>query len=110
MGKKKVTKVWKVAGEYYNGVQHPIKESYEPSYKFDFSDEDDTRIIEVMCSDITGTNDFCVVRITCNTEEECYEEMEGQRADGIFGNQHTNLPEEIDGTEYENIVVPDYED
>lgn len=86
-----VTKAWKVYGA--NG--HRQRESFSKSYKYDFSERDDIRIIEVENSDKTGTNDYTIVRITCNTEEECLSELNGQISDGVFENSRTGFIEEI---------------
>lgn len=43
-------------------------------------------MIEVLNSDITGTNDYTEIAITCNTTDLCNAEMEGQICDGIFEN------------------------
>lgn len=81
-----VTKTWKVYGE----EGHRQRESFAPSYRYDFSNETDgTRIIEGENSDKTGTNEYSVVHITRDTEDECEAEMEGQITDGIFENSRT---------------------
>lgn len=78
-----VTRVWKVYGA--NG--HRQSESFNKSYTYNFTDEyDGTRIIEVQNSDITGTNEYSIVKITRDTAKLCDEEMEGQITDGIFEN------------------------
>ena len=78
------TKAWKVYG--LDG--HKQRESFSPSYTYDFSTPDDTRVITVQNSDKTGTNLYSVVIITRNTEEECNNEFEGQLWDGIFENSN----------------------
>lgn len=78
-----ITKIWKVFGE--NG--HQQKESFCDSYKYDFSEGGNIRIIEVLNHDRTGTNDYSIVKITRNTAEECVKEFEGQLSDGIFENR-----------------------
>ena len=85
------TKAWKV----YGADGHRMKESFNPSFKYDFSEGDRTRIIEVDNSDKTGTNEYSVIRITCNTEMDCRSELEGQLSDGIFENCRTGYVEEI---------------
>ena len=77
-----VTKAWKV----YGREGHRQRESFSPSYTYDFSKPNNTRIITVQNSDKTGTNDYSIVIITRNTEEECNDEMVGQLFDGIFEN------------------------
>ena len=77
-----VTKSYKV----YGVDGHRQRESFNPSYKYDFSYGDELRIIEVQNSDITGTNEYSRVIITRNTDEECDKEIRGQVSDGIFEN------------------------
>lgn len=86
-----VTRAWKV----YGAEGHRQRESFNESYKYDFSEEGNVRIIEVENSDKTGTNDFSIVRITRNTAEECFAEFNGQLSDGIFENSRTGVIEEI---------------
>lgn len=74
---------WKV----YGAPGHRQKESFSPSYIYDFSDENDPiRIIEVENCDLTGTHDYSLIRIIRKTQDECIEELEGQLTDGIFEN------------------------
>ena len=81
-----VTKMWKVYG--YDG--HRQRESFFPSYAHDWSNEyDGCRIVSVMNSDITGTNDYTIVRITRDTADDCFDELSGQLSDGIFENSRT---------------------
>lgn len=77
-----VTRTWKV----YGTEGHRQRESFCSSYKYDFSTNDDTRIIEVKNSDITNTNDYSVIKITRNTPDECQKELMGQISDGVFEN------------------------
>lgn len=77
-----ITKTYKV----YGAEGHRQRESFNKSYKYDFSKDGDVRVIEIQNSDITGTNDFTIIRITRNTIEECQQEIEGQISDGIFEN------------------------
>jgi hypothetical protein len=86
-----VTKSFKVFG----APGHRQRESFGSSYKLDFSEGDDVRVIEVENSDVTGTNDFSVIRITRNSAEECLRELEGQLSDGIFENSRTGAVVEI---------------
>lgn len=87
-----VTKSWKV----YGFLGHRQRESFNKSYKWDFSEDDNVRIIEVENSDKTGTNDYSIVRITRNTSEECEAELNGQISDGIFENSNVGDIEEIE--------------
>lgn len=82
------------------------RESRFPSYGYDFSNNEETRIIEVFCSDKLKTNDFVIVRITRDYEDECYEEMFGQWTDGIFENEVCERPIEIDPAIVKGITVP----
>lgn len=86
-----VTRAWRV----YGADGHRQRESFGASYVWDFSTENDTRIIAVENSDITGTNEYSIVRITRNTADECEKELRGQITDGIFENSRTGAVEEI---------------
>lgn len=87
-----VTKAWKVYG--IDG--HRQKESFNESYVYDFScEEDGVRIIEVENSDKTGTNDYSLVRITRDTAAECEAEFNGQLSDGIFEECKVGYIEEV---------------
>lgn len=88
---KMITKTYKVFG--MDG--HRQKVSFSDSVSYDFSIGKDIRIIELINSDITGTNDFSVIRITRNTAAECDAELNGQLSDGIFENCRTGRIEEI---------------
>lgn len=89
--KTSVTRSWKV----YGLEGHRQRESFCKSYSYDFSKENDIRIIEVLNSDITGTNEYSIIKITRNTAKECEEELSGQLSDGIFENSRTGKIEEI---------------
>lgn len=93
------TKTYKV----YGRTGHRQKESFNASYMYDFSGEQGTRIIEVFNSDLTGTNDYTVVRITRNTENECFDEIEGQLSDGIFENMGTGAVVEFDECDFPSL-------
>lgn len=86
-----VTRSWKI----YGAEGHRQRESFNKSYKYDFSKAGNVRIIEVENSDKTGTNDYSLVRITRNTAEECFQELDGQLSDGIFENSRIGTIEEI---------------
>ena len=95
----KVTRAWRV----YGAEGHRQRESFSPSYQYDFSTKGkNARIIEVLNSDRTGTNDYSVLKITRNTKQECYEELKGQLSDGIFENSRTGIVEEITQEDYNN--------
>lgn len=79
----------------YGANGHRQRESFNSSYSYDFSKGDDIRIIEVMNSDITGTNEYSLVKITRNTEEECELEIIGQVSDGIFENSRVGKVERV---------------
>lgn len=96
------TKAWKV----YGARGHRQAVSFEPSFKYDFSDENGIRIIEVENSDKTGTNDYSIIRVTRNTEDECEKEILGQISDGIFENFRIGDVKEI---ERFNIIRKEFE-
>lgn len=86
-----VTKAWKI----YGSASHRQRESFNDSYKHDFSKENNIRIIEVENCDKTKTNGYSIVKITRNTLEECLEELNGQISDGIFENSRVGKIEEL---------------
>ncbi len=86
-----MTRTWKV----YGAEGHRQRESFSESYKYDFSEDGKTRIVEVFNFDKTGTNEYTIVRITRDTAEECEREFEGQLSDGIFENSRVGKIEEI---------------
>ena len=86
-----VTRAWKV----YGVDGHRQRESFYPSYTYNFTRGNNIRIIEVENADRTNTNDFSLVRITRNTTEECERELWGQVTDGIFENSRTGKVEEV---------------
>jgi len=85
------TRAWKV----YGAEGHRQRESFFESCLEDFSDGNDVRIIEVLNSDKTGTNEYSIVKITRNTSDECLAELDGQLYDGIFENSIVGKVEEI---------------
>lgn len=87
-----ITRIFRI----YGVEGHRQRESFRPSYRHDLSCGRVTRIIEVENADITGTNEFTVVKITRNSYDECYQELLGQLTDGIFENSRTGRFEEID--------------
>ena len=85
------TRAWKV----YGAEGHRRRESFFESCLEDFSNDNDVRIIEVLNSDKTGTNEYSIVKITRNTSDECLTELDGQLYDGIFENSIVGKVEEI---------------
>ena len=88
-----VTMAWKV----YGRDGHRQRASFGKSFVWDFSTEENPRIIEVENSDKTGTNEYCVVRITRNTEDECRRELDGQISDGLFEDSRVGDVVELEG-------------
>lgn len=87
-----ITRSWKI----YGAEGHRQRESFCESHKNDFSNEiEGVRIIAVENCDMTGTNEYSIIRITRNTAEECELELWGQIDDGIFENSRTGKIEEI---------------
>ncbi len=88
---KTVTRTWKVYGA--NG--HRQAESFNASTCYDWSDGGSVRIVSTQNADVTGTNEYSIVRITRNTAEECQRELDGQISDGIFENYNVGEVVEI---------------
>jgi hypothetical protein len=91
MVKNMVTRAWKI----YGVEGHRQRESFNKSYVYNWSEGSDTRIVEVENEDKTGTNEYSIVRITRNTEEECFDEFNAQLSDGIFENSRVGKIIEI---------------
>ncbi len=87
-----ITKTYKV----YGATGHRQHQSFTPSVLWDFSTEEHTRIIDIRNSDKTGTNDYTIVAITCDTAEACENEIWGQVSDGYFENARVGNVEEVE--------------
>lgn len=94
-----VTKAWKIYGK--DG--HRQRESFGESYRLDFTEDNNVRILEVLNSDVTGTNEYSIVIITRNTAEECKSTLLSQIDDGAFENSRTGKEEEISLSELEKF-------
>lgn len=70
----------------YGRAGHRQRVSFEESRIYDWTRGDDVRVLKLMCSDVTHTNEYVDVIITRKTEEECWDEFRGQLTDGIFEN------------------------
>ena len=89
-----ITKAYKV----YGIPGHRQRVSFEPSavYNCWTNSEIGTRIVELECSDKTGTNDYVIVRITSDSADECDREFYAQLSDGIFENSRVGEWMEIE--------------
>lgn len=65
---------------------HRQRVSFRPSYVLRFVDSSCFTSIEVLCSDITGSNDFVDLIITSSSEFDCISILRAQLSDGIFEN------------------------
>lgn len=88
----------------YGIPNHRQRESFYPSERQDFSTADNVRILDIFNSDRTGTNEYNILRITRETREECFDELEGQLSDGLYENSNWGGYEVIDDNELINIV------
>lgn len=88
-----VTLSWKVWG--IDG--HRQRQSFGASETLDFRFCAYARpvVIAVEREDITGTNDFVVIRITAETEAAARSEFNSQLSDGIFENCRVGRIEEM---------------
>ena len=86
-----VTKTWKV----YGADGHRQRESFNSSYKYDWSENGKARIIEVINSDTTDTNEYSIIKITRNTADECERELDAQISDGIIENNRVGKVIEV---------------
>lgn len=85
------TKAYKI----YGRDGHRQRESFHATKRYDWSTPESFRIVELINSDVTGTNDYTIVRITRNTAAECREELEGQLSDGLLEDSRYGRIEEI---------------
>ncbi len=85
------TRAWKV----YGTKGRRQRESFNPSYAYDWTEGVNVRKIEVENSDKTDTNEYSIIRITRNTADECERELDGQISDGIFENSRVGEVVEI---------------
>lgn len=88
----------------YGLPKHSQRESFAPSERHDFSTSDNVRILETFNSDRTGTNDYNIIRITRETREECFAELEGQLSDGLYENSEWGGYQVIDDADLMEIV------
>lgn len=93
------TKAFKV----YGREGHRQAVSFGSSQSYDWSSANmGTRLVKEINSDITGTNDFSVIVIERDTEEEVIHEFNGQLSDGIFENYNYGKIEEVSLDEIED--------
>lgn len=88
----------------YGIPKHRQRESFYPSERQDFSTADNVRVLDIFNSDRTGTNEYNIIRITRETREECFDELEGQLSDGLYENSEWGWYQEIDDNELIQIV------
>ena len=79
------TKVWKVYGHTDIFKTHRQRESFHPSH---FAKIGENVFMAVINSDITGTNEYTIMSITAENEDECDREFNGQLSDGVFENSN----------------------
>ena len=95
-------KIYKVNG----AAGYRQRESFSPSYKFITFDN---ITISVINSDLTGTNNYSLVKLEGDNEIQLENEFEGQLSDGIFENSAYGITEEIKDEEFDryvNVYVP----
>lgn len=86
------TRAWKV----YSLNGYGQKESfYESTYLEEPDYEYGVRILEVFNSDITGTNEYSILRITRNTPSDCEKELNNQLTNEYFKNSRLDKVVEI---------------
>lgn len=80
-----ITKSFKI----YGAEGHRQRMSFGNSRRYDWSDGDCLRIVELFCSDVTKTNEYVVIRITMKTPEEVEHELWAQIYDGLLEDSRT---------------------
>lgn len=88
-----VTKAWKV----YGMDGHRQAQSFGASEHLDFKSGPYARkiLIAIEREDVTGTNDYVIIRVTGEDAESCVSEFNRQLDDGIFENCRYGKIEEI---------------
>lgn len=85
-----------LAFKVYGKDGHRQRVSFDESKSYDWSSANlGTRILKKINSDITGTNEFSLIVIEKDTEEEVRRELDGQLSDGIFENYNYGKIEEV---------------
>lgn len=69
--------------------------TFNNSQRYNFSKNGKTRILEIFNQDKTGTNDYSILKITCDTLSEVESELDGQLSDGIFENFRVGRIDEV---------------
>lgn len=88
-----ITKRFRIYG--YDG--HRQRVSFSPSARYDWSENGKIRIVEMINSDKTGTNEYTELVITA---EIPYCELEAQLFDGLFeDSRFGKITEIVDGIE-----------
>ena len=85
------TRIWKV----YGAQGHRQRTSFEPSFIYDWSNENQTKIVEIENADKTGTNEYSIIKITTDSAADCEKEFFAQLSDGIFENSRVGKFEEL---------------
>ena len=86
-----------VAYKVFGTEGHRQRVSFDPSVTWNWSNNNEgTRLVEVFGSDVTGTNDYTIIRITRDTLEDCLDEFDGQYSDGVFENSRVSGYERIE--------------
>lgn len=89
-------KSFTIAFKVYGREGHRQGVSFGESKNYDWSSEHfGIRRVKELNSDITGTNEYTIIVITRNTEEEVRREFDGQLSDGIFENYNYGHIEEV---------------
>lgn len=89
---KGVTRAWKVYG--FEGHRQKLS-FWENSEVFDFTENNNIRIIEIFVCDVLKTHDYVVIRITRNNYKECEDELMAQLSDGFFENSRVGRVVEV---------------
>lgn len=81
-------------------VPHRQRQSFGASECFIYKREGSTVRLEILREDITGTNDFAILRITAPSADICARELDGQLSDGFFEDSRVSEVVQVDPSEY----------
>ena len=94
-------KSWKI----YGYDSHRQKQSFNKSFRHDFSKPGNVRIVGCFNSDMTDTNEYSIFYTIRNSEKECEAELSAQLSDGIFKNSITGKIEVFNSEKIDTLAL-----
>lgn len=85
--------MYTIMAKVYGRTGHRQKMSFNRSIFSKWAYPDDITRINILNADITGTNEYSVVIITCENKDKAHSTLNGQISDGAFENYNTGYIE-----------------